>query len=55
MKKLGRAALGAAAKSVTGSCRMTDAEKKILIAKYGSVTRFLRLKVDEEMQKELSK
>lgn len=52
---MGRAALGAAAKSVTGSCRMTPAEEKIIKAKYGSVTRFLRLKVDEEMQKELSK
>lgn len=52
---MGRAALGAAAKRKTGSCRMTEAEEKILIAKYGSVTRFLRMKVDEEMQKELNK
>lgn len=52
---MGRAALGSAAKSKTGSCRLTEAEERIIKAKYGSVTRFLRMKVDEEMQKELGK
>jgi hypothetical protein len=52
---MGRAALGAAAKSVVGSTRMTQSEAKIIIAKYGSVARFLRMKLDEELQKELSK
>lgn len=52
---MGRRALGAAAKTKTGSCRLTEIEEKIIIAKYGSVTRFLRMKVDEELAKELSK
>lgn len=51
---MGRRLLGAAAKNKTGSTRLTEAEEKYLIAKYGSVTRFLRMKVDEEMQKELA-
>ena len=49
---MGRAALGAAAKSKTGSVRLTEKEEAQLKAKYGSVTRFLALKVREELQKE---
>lgn len=54
MTSVGRRLLGAAAKSKTGSCRLTETEEAKIIAKYGSVTRFLRMKVDEEMQKELA-
>ena len=46
---MGRAPLGAAAKSKTGSCRMTETEKKIIEAHHPSVTAFLRSKVDEEL------
>ena len=52
---MGRAALGAAAKIKTGSVRLTKTEEDTIKARYGSVTRFLRLKVDEELQKEPSK
>lgn len=51
---MGRAALGAAAKSKTGSVRLTVDEEALLKARYGSVTNFLRIKVDEELQKALA-
>ncbi|UOK18326.1 hypothetical protein SEA_BRUHMOMENT_9 [Arthrobacter phage BruhMoment] len=46
---MGRAALGAAAKSKTGSCRMTETEKQTIERHHSSVTAFLRSKVDEEL------
>lgn len=52
---MGRAALGSAAKTVVGATRITTTEQQKLIAKYGSVSNFLRRKVDEEMQEELDK
>lgn len=47
---MGRAALGAAAKSKTGSVRVTDTDNKKFIAKYGSLGKFLQLKVNEELR-----
>lgn len=46
---MGRAALGNAAKSIVGATRITKAENDALKAKYGSVSNFLRLKVNEEL------
>lgn len=46
---MGRAALGAAAKSKTGSCRMTEQEKALIERHHPSVTVFLRAKVTEEI------
>lgn len=48
---MGRAALGAAAKSVTGSVRVTPTESEIFKARYGSIGKFLKLKVDEELRR----
>lgn len=48
---MGRAALGAAAKAVTGSVRVTKAESDYFTATYGSLGKFLRLKVDEELRR----
>lgn len=46
---MGRAALGAAAKTKVGGTRITQAEEDALKAKYGSVSNFLRLKINEEL------
>lgn len=46
---MGRAALGAAAKTKVGGTRITKTEEDRLKAKYGSVSRFLRMKIDEEL------
>jgi hypothetical protein len=51
---MGRAALGASAKSKIGSVRLTPTEEAAIIAKYGSVTRFLRIMVDRELAKGLA-
>lgn len=52
---MGRAALGAAAKSEIAAVRLTHAEKALLTRKYGSSTKALRKLVDKEMQEELKK
>lgn len=52
---MGRAPLGAAAKQSIGSVRLNESEKKILVAKYGTVGKALRHLVNEELRKELEK
>jgi hypothetical protein len=47
---VGRAALGAAAKTKTGSVRVTESENGKFAAKYGSLGKFLQLKVNEELR-----
>lgn len=46
---MGRAALGAAAKTKTGGVRVTETENDKFVAKYGSLGKFLQLKVREEL------
>jgi hypothetical protein len=46
---LGRPALGAAAKTKTGGVRVTESENEKFAAKYGSLGKFLQLKVNEEL------
>lgn len=48
---MGRAALGAAAKTKTGSVRITEAESDYFTRTYGSIGRFLQIKVNEELQR----
>lgn len=48
---MGRPALGAAARDVTGSVRITRSEADIFKARYGSIGKFLKLKVDEELRR----
>lgn len=48
---MGRAALGAAAKTKTGSVRVTEAENAYFTKTYGSLGRFLQAKVNEELRK----
>lgn len=48
---MGRAALGAAAKTKTGSVRVTETDNTYFTAKYGSLGKFLQLKVNEELAK----
>lgn len=48
---MGRVALGSAAKSKTGSVRVTDAQYAWFASKYGGLGRFLQDKVNEELQK----
>lgn len=48
---MGRAALGAAAKTKTGGVRVTEAENAYFEATYGGLGNFLKLKVREELQK----
>lgn len=48
---MGRAALGAAAKSKTGSVRVTESQNDYFTRTYGSLGRFLQLKVNEELQR----
>lgn len=48
---MGRAALGAAAKTKTGSVRVTETENDYFTKTYGSLGRFLQRKVTEELQK----
>ncbi|QWY82753.1 hypothetical protein PP641_gp009 [Arthrobacter phage SilentRX] len=48
---MGRAALGAAAKSKTGSVRVTASQNDYFTRTYGSLGRFLQLKVNEELQR----
>ena len=47
---MGRAPLGAAAKTKTGGVRVTEAENDRFKAKYGSLGKFLQLKVNEELR-----
>lgn len=47
---MGRAALGAAAKTKTGAVRVTESENQRFAAKYGSLGNFLKLKVAEELR-----
>jgi hypothetical protein len=47
---VGRAPLGAAAKTKTGGVRVTEAEDRQFKAKYGSLGKFLQLKVNEELR-----
>lgn len=47
---MGRAALGAAAKTKTGGVRVTEAQYQWFAAKYGSLGKFLQMKVDEELR-----
>jgi hypothetical protein len=47
---VGRAPLGAAAKSQIGGVRVTEAQDKLFKAKYGSLGKFLQLKVNEELR-----
>lgn len=48
---MGRPALGAATKSVTGSVRVTPADSNYFTTHYGSLGKFLQLKVNEELRK----
>jgi hypothetical protein len=48
---LGRAPLGAAAKSKTGSVRVTATEDAYFTQHYGSLGKFLQAKVSEELAK----
>lgn len=48
---MGRAPLGAAAKSKTGSVRVTATEDAYFTKHYGSLGKFLQRKVAEELQK----
>ena len=48
---MGRAALGNAAKSKTGSVRITPAQAEYFERKYGGIGRFLQYKVNEELAK----
>jgi hypothetical protein len=48
---LGRAPLGAAAKSKTGSVRVTETENKHFEQTYGGLGKFLQAKVNEELRK----
>lgn len=52
---MGRAPLGAAARSQVGSVRLNQTETAVLIKKYGSVTKALRALVNKELQEELEK
>ena len=47
---MGRAPLGSAAKTKTAGVRLTDAENKKFIAKWGSAGKFLQQKVAEELR-----
>lgn len=46
---MGRLPLGSAAKTKVGGTRITEAEEDKLKAKYGSVSAFLRSKIDEDL------
>jgi hypothetical protein len=48
---LGRAPLGAAAKTKTGGVRVTETENDYFKRTYGSLGKFLQLKVNEELAK----
>ena len=48
---MGRAALGAAAKTKTGGVRVTEAEYAYFAKTYGSLGKFLQTKVNEELSK----
>lgn len=48
---MGRAALGAAAKSKTGSVRVTPTDDDYFTTHYGGLGKFLQLKVNEELRK----
>ena len=48
---MGRAALGAAAKTKTGGVRVTDAQYEYFQATYGGLGKFLQMKVNEELSK----
>jgi hypothetical protein len=48
---MGRAALGAAAKTKTGSVRVTPAQDAYFTKAYGSLGKFLQLKVNEELNR----
>lgn len=48
---MGRAALGAAAKTKTGSVRVTETENDYFTRTYGSLGKFLQRKVNEELQR----
>lgn len=50
MSVLGRVALGSAAKSKTGSVRVTDAQYAWFTQRYGSLGKFLQAKVNEELR-----
>ena len=52
MPVVGRPSIGAAAKNAVASCRLTDTEKKVLSARYGSVANFFRQQINQEMRKE---
>lgn len=48
---MGRAPLGAAAKTKTGGVRVTESEDAYFKRTYGSLGKFLQLKVNEELAK----
>lgn len=48
---MGRAALGSAAKSKTGSVRVTETDNDYFTTHYGGLGKFLQLKVNEELRK----
>lgn len=48
---MGRAALGAAAKTKTGSVRVTTAQDEYFTKNYGGLGKFLQRKVTEELSK----
>lgn len=52
---MGRPPIGAAAKTTVAACRITETEKKLLTARYGKPSNFLRRMIDEEMRKESAK
>lgn len=48
---MGRPPIGAVAKDAVIACRITDAEKAVLTARYGKPSQFMRLMVEREMQR----
>ena len=48
---MGRVALGPAAKSKTGSVRVTTSQYEYFERKFGGLGKFLQAKVNEELQK----
>jgi hypothetical protein len=48
---MGRAAIGAAAKSKTGSVRVTPAQYKMFEERFGGLGKFLQMQVNEQLAK----
>jgi hypothetical protein len=48
---MGRAAIGAAAKSKTGSVRVTPAQYKMFEERFGGLGKFLQMQVNDQLGK----